>query len=101
MYEFRCDACGKYETVIRRVSERNTPRTCKCSTEMVRLISTPIMHVWEAGRYFPNVRPEGDGAMTFPSRAAYEAHLKEKGMAEVSTDAPVKRPHGNKVVMKF
>jgi hypothetical protein len=56
------------------------------------------MHVWDAARRFPNVVEDGDGSASFASRTDYEAHLKKMKLAEKSTDAPVKTPHGAEVI---
>jgi hypothetical protein len=62
------------------------------------VVSAPAMQTWNQDRAFPNVSPYGDGTATFKTKARYEAHLKAHDMAESSTDAPIKRPHGNRVI---
>lgn len=98
MYEYKC-TCGNRWTLLRRMADRNIPPCCHCGKKMSRMISAPTMHIWDAGRQFPHMCSQGElGEMTFPSKEAYETHLKDRGIAEVSTSAPIKRPHGNKVV---
>ena len=65
---------------------------------MERQASAPALGIWNAERKFPNLSPHGDGTMTFASKAAYEARLKELNFAEVSQGGLVERPHGNKVI---
>ena len=101
MYEYVCPECSGRWTLLRRIADRDIKPICvSCSNEMNRMISMPTMHVWDQGRSFPHMRAEGDGEMTFPDRNTYESHLKSRGIAETSTSAPIKRPHGNKVVME-
>ena len=99
MYEYRCGECGNRWTLLRRMIDRNEAPCCECGETMERMISAPTMHVWDAGRPFPHMCDKGDmGEMTFPDRHSYETHLKDRGIAESSTDAPITRPHGNKVL---
>ena len=99
MYEYKCIDCGGRITLLRRMADRDIPPVCNCGEGMHRMVSAPVMHVWDAGRPFPHMCNQGElGEMTFPSKGAYESHLKDRGIAEVSTSAPIKRPHGNKVV---
>ena len=96
-YVYRCPLCRRTEYLLRSVEKRNDPCPC-CGHHMQRLIQPPAIHSWNADRRFPNLSPEGDGTKSFASRAAYETHLKDLGLAESSHTAPVKRPHGNRVV---
>lgn len=101
MYEYKCGECKNRWTLLRRIVDRDIKPVCACGEGMERMISVPTMHVWNAGRPFPHMCNEGDlGEMTFPSKDAYESHLKARGIVEVSTSAPNKRSHGNKVVME-
>jgi hypothetical protein len=63
---------------------------------MERIYSVPALSIWDASRPFPNAVKSGDG--TFPTKAAYESHLKANNMAESDTSGKMYRPHGNKVV---
>ena len=99
MYEYKCRECEWRIILLRRMADRDIKPCCQCGESMERLISAPVMHVWNAQREFPHMCNEGElGEMTFPSKDAYETHLKDRGIAEVSTSAPIKRAHGNKVV---
>ena len=55
---------------------------------MEMVYSIPAMHVWEAGRTFPNLDGAGDGSMAFPTKAAYQKHLTKHGIGEASTTTP-------------
>jgi hypothetical protein len=68
---------------------------------MERVLMAPAMHVWNSERQFPNVSPHGDGTMTFPTKDAYESHLKATGLREIAHDGLIKKPHGNKVIRSF
>ena len=101
MYEYKCGVCDERWILLRRIVDRDISPVCHCGKEMSRMISAPVMHVWDAGRSFPHMCDKGElGEMTFPSRDAYESHLKARGIAESSTSAPIKRPHGNKVLVE-
>ena len=51
---------------------------------MERLFSVPVVSIWDAERQFPNAVNVGKG--TFPTKAAYESHLKAHDMAETKID---------------
>jgi putative FmdB family regulatory protein len=99
IYEFVCVKCGDIEEEIRAVGDNDGFPCVTCSTPRVKIASIPAMHSWCTDREFPNLRKDGDGKMSFSSKAQYEGYLKKNNIGELSTDAPVKRPHGNKVVM--
>ena len=102
MYEYYCDDCENIVAEIRRIKDRDKPLKCEhCSTARFRVVSVPSMHVWATSREFPNLRKEGDGKMSFDSKTDYETYLKANHVAEYSHDAPVKRPHGNKVIATY
>jgi hypothetical protein len=46
--------------------------------------STPSVNVWSEDWKFPNTRPDGDGAMSFPNERSYRKRLKELGADEKS-----------------
>lgn len=99
IYEYHCRRCDEIEERLRSIPERDEQAECgRCGDDMVRIVSAPSLGIWNGERKFPNLSPTGDGSMTFPSRSAYEAHLKEQHIAEVGIKAPVKRPHGNRVI---
>ena len=93
LYEFAC-LCGSRVEEFRKLCDW-TPGNCiACGREMEYVISAPTLHVWNAERKFPNVGRVGDGSMAFNSKAAYQKHLTDTDVVEVSTDAPIKVPHG-------
>lgn len=95
IYEFICRSCDHRREEIRNVGDTKPRGHCPvCADSFEYIISAPAMHVWNKDRRFPNVVPTGDGSKTFETKAEYEIHLKERNMAEVSTTAPVKTPHG-------
>lgn len=78
-----------------------------CDQAMPRILSVPSLNIWNAERKFPNIGTGcGDGAtgefgeMSFPTKAAYQAHLDENDIVESKTDGLNHTPHGNKVVMR-
>lgn len=101
VYEFYCHDCGDIFEVSRPIESRNRAFRCHhCKKPIDRIVSVPTMHVWNTDFRFPNVVHTGDGSANFPSRAAYEAHLKEAGLGEDSTAGKIERPHGNRVIRK-
>ena len=78
---------------------RHVPALCtNCSSLAAFIMSSPNVSVWDASRKFPNLRKSGDGTMQFGTKLEYETYLKKNDIVELSTDAPVYRPHGNRVV---
>jgi putative FmdB family regulatory protein len=96
LYEFRCEDCGRLTEALRPMGDHRDSM-CSCGGTAVWVISAPRMHTWDTDRPFPNVTSAGDGSMTFDTKEDYEVHLKENHIAESSTDAPVKTPHGTTV----
>lgn len=89
MYEFICYECDSRETRLLSISMRDSPQSCavcKTKTQMARVLSVPSLSVWDSSRSFP-ISPNSEG-LTFPSKAAYQKHMSDTGIAEVSTDAP-------------
>lgn len=100
MYDYMCMVCNRRIESLRSIADRDVTLYCpSCDAVMQRVLVAPAMHVWNSERRFPNIVQEGDGSMAFPSKSAYEAHLKQNHLGEVSTDAPIKRSHGAKVVL--
>jgi hypothetical protein len=56
---------------------------CPKGHKTERIFSVPALSIWDADRPFPNAVKAGDGK--FPTKAAYESHLKANHMAETST----------------
>jgi hypothetical protein len=75
---------------------RNLPMICPKGHKAVMIYSVPALSIWDADRPFTNAVKSGDGR--FPTKRAYEAHLKANDMAEVKTDGKIYRPHGNRVI---
>ena len=90
--EYSC-TCGH---AMERIELRDLPPPrCECGKRMRVQPSLPAVIVWNAERKFPNVsRSSPDGSASFPSRAAYESHLKQSHMVESSTDGRLRRSHG-------
>jgi putative FmdB family regulatory protein len=99
IYVFRCQPCEYEVEEIRKVSDYNPPHCDSCNGTMEYILTPPDLQIWNAERKFPNVGRYGDGSMSFASKDAYERHLKDHHMAESSTDAPVKTPHGAEVTI--
>jgi len=96
IYEYVCQKCDRVDELYRHVYERNMPHACPEGHSMEMIYSVPSLAIWNADRPFPNAVTFGDGK--FPTKAAYESHLKAHDMAETRTDGKIYRPHGNKVV---
>jgi putative FmdB family regulatory protein len=98
-YQYNCNRCYTSQDELRTIKMRDDGPTCgKCGYEMYRVIVPPAVHTWSQDRKFPHMRGDGDGTMSFPTKAAYESHLKAEGIAEIATDGPILKPHGNKVI---
>jgi len=99
LYEFYCEKCQSITEAVRLIAKRDGAQKCQfCKGPTERVVSAPTVQIWDDGRRFPNLTQHGDGTMAFPNKACYEAYLKEQDIAEYSTDAPVKRPHGNRLI---
>ncbi len=99
IYEYYCFVCSTGKERIRTITRRNDPVRCSsCDMPMELVISVPSVQVWNGDRPFPNLTGFGSGDMTFATKKAYHAHLKEQGVDELSTSAPNYRSHGNRVV---
>ncbi len=99
LYEFLCHECGTIHEELRPVSKREQAAFCNQGHRCGVIYSVPALSIWDPGRPFPNAVKKGDGK--FPTRSAYEAHLKMNGLAETKTDGKIKRPHGNKVIARY
>ena len=98
IYEYVCSKCSTTAEIFRRMDERNMPMVCLCGMTLKRIYSVPVMQAWNADRSFPNAVAFGDGK--FPTKAAYESHLKAHDIAESRTDGKIYRPHGNRVIRR-
>lgn len=83
IYEYVCAECGTTHESYRRVDDRNLTMLCPLGHETERIYSVPALSIWDADRPFTNAVTFGDGK--FPSKSAYESHLKANDMAETST----------------
>ena len=102
-YDYRCDTCENYTEEVRLMAARNESGQCSCggSTERV-ILAAPTMTPWDETRKFPNLRKEGDGTMSFPSKSEYESYLKTNEIGEWGVwRAPIRRPHGNRVIGRW
>jgi hypothetical protein len=92
---------GHVTEQIRPIRLRNlTIRCASCSYSAERVMLTPpAANPWKAERPFPNTTTEGDGSRCFESLKHYEQYKRDNHIQEIAHDAPVYRPHGNKVVM--
>lgn len=100
IYEYICWGCNERQEIIRKYEQRNRAVYCQfCKGKAELVASVPQLGIWNAERRFPNVSNLGDGSMTFPSKDAYERHLKANHMAESAIDGKVKTPHGAKVTV--
>lgn len=84
IYEFVCAACERHIEAIRNIADRDGVYYCECGEIMERIYSVPALAIWNAERSFPQAVKTGDGK--FPTKAAYETHLKVNDMAETRTD---------------
>lgn len=99
IYEYVCPKCKVTIERFRLLSERSVLLECaSCFVPMERIYSVPSLAIWNAERQFLNAVKSGDGR--FPTKAAYESHLKANNMAEVATDGKIYRPHGNRVLRR-
>jgi len=99
-YEFDCDDCGEVFEVLLSIQARNIFTSCKCGGEGHRLIAAPNVQEWNKDRRFPNLRKDGDGAMSFDSKSDYKKYLVENNICELSTDAKKYNKPLNKVIGK-
>jgi len=100
MYDYECVRCLKVFEDFTPMQQRDSDHFCKCGQPGVRLISAPNISEWKKDRRFPNLRKEGDGAMSFETRAEYKLYLAENNICELSTDAKKATKPLNKVVRK-
>lgn len=98
IYEYICESCNRRSEALREIKNRRRAPRCSCGAKCVITISAPAVNAWKDDRRFPNVRKTGDGTLAFPSKKAYEEHLRKSNMVEVGVQAPIKKPHGNKVI---
>lgn len=96
IYEYFCSQCSTRREVYRPIADRDMISLCRKGHAEVRVYSVPSLSIWNASRPFPNAVKSGDG--TFPTRGAYEAHLKANDIAEARIDGKIYRPHGNRVI---
>lgn len=99
IYQYACAECGTTQEAYRRIEDRRFAMLCPLGHETELIYSVPAISIWDATRSFPNAVRSGDGK--FPTRSAYESHLKANDLAEVKTDGKIKRPHGNRVISRF
>jgi putative FmdB family regulatory protein len=103
LYEFYCDTCELVVEKILPIRSRDQSMECvACSTPLVRIFSPTTMHVWDQDRKFPHQTGVGGGElgeMSFPTKAAYEANLKQLGIVEVDQGGTKRKDkvHGTKV----
>jgi putative FmdB family regulatory protein len=96
-----CWGCNERTEALRKIGDYSPERCPVCGGNTEHIISPTTMHVWNQERKFPNIRKAGDGTMTFKSKTDYKEYLKSTHQAESAHDAPVKRPHGNKVIAEY
>ena len=96
IYEYRCSTCNTVDETYRTIRDSVRSYYCRNGHKCERIHSVPAVHTWDQHRSFPNAVKFGEGK--FPTKVAYESHLKAAGMAETRTDGKIYRPHGNKVV---
>jgi putative FmdB family regulatory protein len=101
IYEFQCWGCNEKSEELRKLGDYAPAKCPVCGGATEHIISASTMQVWNQERKFPNIRKDGDGAMSFNSKSDYKAYLKETHQAESSHDAPVVKPHGNKVIARY
>ena len=98
IYEYLCQQCGTKHEAYRRMDKRSLAMICPKGHRAELTFSVPAISIWDADRPFPNAVKSGDGK--FPTKAAYESHLKANHIAEYSTAGKIYRPHGNKVISR-
>lgn len=84
IYEYICHECGTKHEAYRRIEKRDLAMICPLGHKTERIYSVPALSIWDADRPFPNAVHFGDGK--FPTKAAYETHLKMNDMAETAID---------------
>jgi len=126
IYEYECPACEERVEDIASLDDCDKERYCMaCSRLMVKVLSVPVVrmgkerpslgnwrssqvsngsstaiHTWDPDRKFPNLRQGGDGAMSFPTKSAYEGYLKSENIHETSTNARKVKPSGTRTIAK-
>ena len=96
IYEYVCHECCTQATRYRSVADRNALVECSMGHRMELMFSVPALAIWNEDRSFPNAVKFGDGK--FPTKQAYDSHLKANDMAETRIDGKIYRPHGNRVI---
>ena len=84
IYEYICHECGTTHEAYRRIEKRHVVMICPLGHKTERIYSVPSLSIWDAERPFPNAVKFGEGK--FPTKAAYESHLKANDMAETAID---------------
>lgn len=84
IYEHFCRECKTTHEAYRSVEKRNVAMICPRGHKTERIYSVPALSIWDAARPFPNAVHFGDGK--FPTKSAYESHLKANDMAETAID---------------
>ena len=96
IYEYMCPKCHTLHEAYRRMEKRHVAMICPNGHKADLVSSVPALSIWDADRPFLNAVKFGDGK--FPTKKAYESHLKANDMAEARTDGKIYRPHGNRVI---
>lgn len=100
MYDFYCENCRNLKELLRPIGDRNVLLVCStCGGDRYRTVSAPNLSIWNPTRKFPNLRKEGDGAMTFDNRIQYEGYLKDNGIFEWKTEGLKASKPGQTVLM--
>jgi len=84
IYEWICQKCGTTHEGYRSIEKRDLAMICPKGHKAERIYSVPALSIWDADRPFPNAVHFGEGK--FPTKSAYESHLKANDMAEVAID---------------
>jgi putative FmdB family regulatory protein len=100
-YVYWCEPCDEYREAVRAIAKRDECPTClDCEKEMQRILVAPAMQTWKQDRAFHNLTWKGDGSKTFETKHEYNQYLAENDIAEIGINAPIKTPHGNKVIWR-
>ena len=103
IYEYECPECGNLAEVFRSIDKRLSTPTCKCGTEMRKLISSGVAsgdkeygktkwsdslavspaQIEEHKRLFPDVKIDDQGRPGFDSFKQHDGYLKKTGFIKM------------------
>lgn len=87
LYEYLCNDpdCATLTERVRPIARRRWALPCRrCAGPTSLALSVPRPACWSRDWKFPNLRKDGDGEMSFESRADYDRYLAENDIWELA-----------------